>query len=152
MTRPLIDTTIAAQLLYNAPEEWTSIRRSVDFYDEGWLIWLDVDSKIRELTNGAKTLDDFCKRFHGAPSTPPMVKPYTFDDVVTTLNDVAPFDWRDFLQTRLNSTDGPRAAGRHRTGRLEIGVSNDAECLFAGLGISAPGDGTRLFDWPATGL
>ena len=105
MTRPLIDTTIAAQLLYNAPEEWTSIRRSVDFYDEGWMIWLDVDTKIRELTNGGKTLDDFCKRFHGAPSSAPMVKTYTFDDVVTTLNDVAPFDWRGFLQTRLNSTD-----------------------------------------------
>ena len=105
MTRPLIDTTIAAQLLYNAPEEWTSIRRSVDFYDEGWLVWLDVDTKIRELTNGAKSLDDFCKRFHGAPSTSPMVKTYTFDDVVATLNEVAPFDWRNFLLTRLNSTD-----------------------------------------------
>jgi len=105
MTRPLIDTTIAAQLLYNAPEEWTSIRRSVDFYDEGWLVWLDVDTKIRELTNGAKSLDDFCKRFHGAPSTAPMVKTYTFDDVVATLNEVAPFDWRNFLLTRLNSTD-----------------------------------------------
>ncbi len=105
MTRPLIDTTIAAQLLYNAPEEWTSIRRSVDFYDEGWLVWLDVDTKIRELTNSAKSLDDFCKRFHGAPSTSPMVKTYTFDDVVATLNEVAPFDWRNFLLTRLNSTD-----------------------------------------------
>jgi predicted metalloprotease with PDZ domain len=111
MTRPLIDTTIAAQLLYNAPEEWTSIRRSVDFYDEGWLIWLDADTKIRELTNGAKTLDDFCKRFHGAPSTPPMVKPYTFDDVVTTLNEVAPFEWRDFLQSRLNSTNANAPLG-----------------------------------------
>jgi predicted metalloprotease with PDZ domain len=117
MTRPLIDTTIAAQLLYNAPEEWTSIRRGVDFYDEGWLIWLDVDTKIRELTNGAKTLDDFCKRFHGAPSSAPMVKPYTFDDVVTTLNEVAPFDWRNFLQTRLNSTDaGAPLGGIERSG------------------------------------
>ena len=105
MTRPLIDTTVAAQLLYNAPEEWTSIRRSVDFYDEGWLIWLDVDTKIRELTNGAKSLDDFCKRFHGPPSTPPMIKTYMFDDVVATLNDVTPFDWRNFLQVRLYSTD-----------------------------------------------
>jgi predicted metalloprotease with PDZ domain len=111
MTRPLIDTTIAAQLLYNAPEEWTSIRRSVDFYDEGWLIWLDVDTKIRELSNGAKTLDDFCKRFHGAPSSAPMVRPYTFDDVLTTLNEVAPFDWRNFLQTRLNSTDAGAPLG-----------------------------------------
>jgi len=103
--RPLLDTTIAAQLLYSAPEEWDSLRRGVDFYDEGWLIWLDVDTKIRESSGGAKTLDDFCKRFHGAPSTEPMVKTYTFDDVVSTLNEVAPFDWRNFLLTRLNSTD-----------------------------------------------
>src|SRR5438067_1026244 len=103
--RPLIDTTIAAQLLYSAPEEWDSLRRGVDFYDEGWLIWLDTDTKIRELSGGAKTLDDFCKRFHGAPSTEPMVKTYTFDDVANTLNEVAPFDWRNFLLTRLNSTD-----------------------------------------------
>ena len=34
-----------------------------------------------------------------------MVKTYTFDDVVATLNEVAPFDWRNFLLTRLNSTD-----------------------------------------------
>src|SRR5882724_6618873 len=105
MWRPLIDTTIAAQLLYFAPDEWGSVRRGVDFYDEGWLIWLDVDTKIRELSGGAKTLDDFCKRFHGAPSTEPMVKTYTFDEVANTLNEVAPFDWRNFLTTRLNSTD-----------------------------------------------
>ena len=103
--RPLIDTTIAAQVLYGAPGEWTSLRRSVDFYDEGWLIWLDTDTKIRELSGGKRSLDDFCKRFHGAPSSPPMVKTYGFDDVVATLNDVAAFDWRNFLLTRLNSTD-----------------------------------------------
>lgn len=103
--RPLLDTTIAAQILYGAPGEWNSLRRSVDFYDEGWLIWLDTDTKIRELTGGTRSLDDFCKRFHGVPNSPPMVKTYVFDDVVTTLNDVAPFTWRDFLLTRLNSTD-----------------------------------------------
>src|SRR6267154_4707176 len=64
-----------------------------------------LDTKIRELTGGTRSLDDFCKRFHGAPSTPPLVKTYGFDDVVATLNDVAPFDWRNFLLTRLNSTD-----------------------------------------------
>lgn len=103
--RPLIDTTIAAQVLYGSPGEWNSLRRSVDFYDEGWLIWLDTDTKIRELTGGTRSLDDFCKRFHGAPSTPPMVKTYVFDDVVATLNALAPFDWRNFLLTRVNSTD-----------------------------------------------
>jgi predicted metalloprotease with PDZ domain len=103
--RPLIDTTVAAQLLYNAPAEWAAERRGVDFYDEGWMIWTDVDTLIRQQTNGQRTLDDFVKRFHGSPSTGPMVKPYTFDDVVSTLNEVAPYDWRTFLNQRLWSTD-----------------------------------------------
>jgi len=34
-----------------------------------------------------------------------MVKTYTFDDVADTLNEVAPFDWRNFLTARLSSTD-----------------------------------------------
>ena len=103
--RPLIDTTVAAQLLYNAPGEWSAERRGVDFYDEGELIWLDANTLIRQLTSGQRSLDDFVRRFHGAPSTGPLVKPYTFDDVVATLNDVAPYDWRTFLNQRLWSTD-----------------------------------------------
>ena len=33
-----------------------------------------------------------------------MVKTYTFDDVVSTLNAVQPFDWAKFLNDRLRST------------------------------------------------
>jgi predicted metalloprotease with PDZ domain len=106
--RPLIDTTVAAQLLYNAPGQWFSWRRGVDFYDEGELIWLEADTIIRQQTKGTKSLDDFCRRFHGAPSGPPMVKPYTFDDLVNAMNEVAPYDWRSFFTLRLNSLD-PRA-------------------------------------------
>jgi predicted metalloprotease with PDZ domain len=115
--RPLIDTTVAAQLLYNASAQWASYRRGVDFYDEGELIWLDADTLIRQQTNGRKSLDDFCKLFHGAPSTAPMVKTYTMDDVVNTLNQVAPYDWRGFLNARLLTTE-PRAplAGVRRGG------------------------------------
>jgi predicted metalloprotease with PDZ domain len=102
--RPLLDTAVAAQLLYNASGAWFSWRRGVDYYDEGELIWLEADTIIRQQTKGAKSLDDFCKRFHGAPSGPPMVKPYTFDDVVNTMNEVTPYDWRTFFMDRLNST------------------------------------------------
>jgi predicted metalloprotease with PDZ domain len=109
--RPLIDTTVAAQLLYNAPGEWESERRSVDFYDEGWLIWLDADTLIRQLTQGRRSLDDFCKRFHGGQTGAPEVRPYTFDDVVSTLNEVAPYDWRAFLNERLWSLDARAPLG-----------------------------------------
>ena len=99
--RPLVDTTVAAQLLYSAPPQWASYRRGVDFYEEGWLLWLDVDTKIRELTNGQKSLDDFCKAFHGGESGAPVVKPYTFDDVVSALNGIAANDWKAFFEQRV---------------------------------------------------
>jgi len=99
--RPLSDTTTAAQLLYFSPGQWTAYRRSTDFYDEGWLIWLDVDTQIRQLTNGQKSIEDFCHLFHGGESSAPMVKPYTVDDVVAALNQVAPHDWKGFLSARI---------------------------------------------------
>ena len=102
--RPLADTATAAQLLYAAPPAWASLRRGTDFYDEGWLIWLDVDTEIRQLTKGGRAIDDFCHRFHGGGSGSPAVSPYTLDDVVATLNQVAPFDWKTFLLARVNAT------------------------------------------------
>ena len=99
--RPLVDTTVAAQLLYFAPGQWASYRRATDFYDEGWLIWLDVDTQIRQLTNGQKSIDDFCHVFHGGESSAPMVRPYTLDDVAAALNQVAPHDWKGFLSARV---------------------------------------------------
>jgi predicted metalloprotease with PDZ domain len=101
--RNLQDTADAAALLYYTSKEWDSWRRGVDYYDEGELDWLWADSIIRQQTGGKKSMDDFCKLFHGAPSTPPMVKTYTFDDVVNTLNQVAPYDWRGFWNERLSS-------------------------------------------------
>ena len=106
--RNLQDTADAAALLYYTSKQWDSWRRNVDYYDEGELDWLWVDSIIRQRTGGKKSIDDFCKLFHGAPSTPPMVKTYIFDDVVNTLNQIAPYDWRGFWNDRLTS-HGPGA-------------------------------------------
>src|SRR5215813_5060190 len=106
--RPLQDTADAAQLLYGAAPEFETWRRGVDFYPEGFLIWLDVDTQIRQLSNGHKSLNDFSRAFHGGQSTPPKVVTYTFDNVVSALNDVAPYDWKKFLRDRLD-TYGPGA-------------------------------------------
>jgi predicted metalloprotease with PDZ domain len=99
--RPLVDTTVAAQVLYGSPAQAQSARRSTDFYDEGWLIWLDADTLIRQQTDGRKSLDDFCRLFHGGQTGPPTVKTYTLDDVVNTLNQVTPYDWRGFITSRV---------------------------------------------------
>jgi predicted metalloprotease with PDZ domain len=104
----LQDTADAAPELYFSPQAWHSWRRSTDFYDEDTLNWLWVDVIIRQQSKGKKTIDDFCKLFHGAPSTGPILKTYTFDDVVTALSQIVPYDWRGFWTERLTS-HGPGA-------------------------------------------
>lgn len=108
MWRPLADTAVAAQLLYQARPDWMSWRRGVDFYPESELLWLEADTIIRRETKGKRSLDDFCRLFHGGPSGPPQVVPYTFEDVMAALRQVAPYDWKGFWTTRLNTTE-PRA-------------------------------------------
>ena len=106
--RNLQDTADAALQLYFSPEAWHSIRRGTDFYAEDTLNWLWADIIIRQQSKGAKTLDDFCKLFHGAPSSGPMLKTYTFEDVVAALNRIIPYDWRGFWTERLTN-HGPGA-------------------------------------------
>jgi predicted metalloprotease with PDZ domain len=103
--RPLEDTAVSVQLLRMMGPEWQSWRRSLDYYPEGELIWLEVDARIRQLTNGKRSLNDFCRIFHGGQSGPPMVLPYTFDDLVKTLNEVAPFDWPSLLRERVKTIE-----------------------------------------------
>ncbi|MEY2395811.1 MAG: hypothetical protein QOF94_2156 [Acidobacteriaceae bacterium] len=106
--RNLQDTADAAPQLYFSPEAWHSWRRGTDFYNEDTLTWLWVDVIIRQQSKNKKTIDDFCHLFHGAPSSSPMVKPYTFDDVVDALNQVVAYDWRGFWTERLTN-HGPGA-------------------------------------------
>src|SRR6202046_3271636 len=102
--RPLQDTADAAPFLYNATEDWSNWRRGTDFYEEGQLLWLDVDATLRALTKDKKSMNDFCLIFHGGPGGTPALKPYTFEDVVATLNGLAPYDWTGFLRSHLDGT------------------------------------------------
>ncbi len=109
--RPLEDTAVAAQLLYSAGDDYANLRRGVDYYPEGTLIWLDADVTIRRLSKGAKSLDDFCRAFHGGGYGTVETKPYKFEDVVAALNAVQPYDWAAFLNQRLHSTDAHAPLG-----------------------------------------
>ena len=106
--RNLEDTAISAQILYGGRPENASWRRSVDYYDESTLIWLEADTIIRQETKGKKSLDDFCRRFHGGEGGAPKLIPYTLDDVVTAMNETAPYDWKKFFLDRV-LTHGPGA-------------------------------------------
>jgi predicted metalloprotease with PDZ domain len=106
--RNLQDTADGVPSMQGAPHQWESWRRTVDYYEEDVLNWLWVDTIIRQQSHGQKSMDDFCRLFHGGQSGPPEVKTYTFDDVVNALNQVAPYDWRGFWTERLTN-HGPHA-------------------------------------------
>jgi len=102
--RDLEDTAVSSSILRGTSREWSNWRRGQDYYREGELIWLDVDTTIRKLTHGQKSLNDFCALFLGkGGNTPPEVVPYDFDELVATLNQVVPNDWAAFLRERLTS-------------------------------------------------
>jgi predicted metalloprotease with PDZ domain len=84
-----------------APETWVSWQRSYDYYPESDLIWLDADTKIRELSGGKKSLDDFAKLFFGINNGSYVTVGYTLDDLVKVLNTVQPYDWAGFFRTRV---------------------------------------------------
>jgi predicted metalloprotease with PDZ domain len=102
--RSLQDTADAAPLTYYGSEGWVNWLRDTDFYPEGQLLWLDVDTQIRELSGGKRSLDDFAHAFYGMDNGSYVTKTYTFEDVVGTLNQVQPYDWAKFLRDRLDYT------------------------------------------------
>ena len=80
-----------------------SWQRGVDYYNEGVLLWLDVDTKLRELTDNRRSLDDFARAFFGIKDKSYEVVTYTFDDIAAGLNAVSPHNWKAFLRERLDS-------------------------------------------------
>ncbi len=116
--RPTEDTAVAASILRGGDRSWANWRRGQDYYFEGEMLWLDADTLIRKLTDDKKSLDDFEKIFLGkGGNTGPLIVPYKFDELVTDLNEVVPYDWAKFLHERIDDIN-PHvdAAGIERGG------------------------------------
>ncbi|HET6940856.1 MAG TPA: peptidase M61, partial [Sphingomicrobium sp.] len=99
--RPLVDTTNDPIVANRAPQAWRSWQRSEDYYSEGLLIWTDVDRIIRTQSLGRKSIDDFARAFFGMRNHDYGELTYTFEDVVQTLNAVQPYDWDNYLRTKV---------------------------------------------------
>lgn len=115
--RPLADTTNDPIITARAPKGWVSQQRSEDYYNEGLLIWLEVDALLREKTNGRRGIDDFARAFFGVNDGDWGVLPYTTETITTILNDLAPHDWAGFFSERLSQTGtGAPLAGFAKSG------------------------------------
>jgi len=171
--RATADTAVGISGLQGG-SAWANWRRSSDYYQEGDLVWLDVDTTIRKLTNDRKNLHDFLTIFlasHG--STPPQIVPYDFNELVRDLNQVVPHDWAEFLRERVYQiqphanfegieqggykvvyTDKPSAYekislfGRASTSAINvwysIGISIGSDGVISDVRVGGPADKARL--------
>jgi predicted metalloprotease with PDZ domain len=104
--RPLVDTALDPIVGARRPKSFSSWTRGEDYYSEGLLIWLDVDSIIRERTGGRRSIDDFARAFFGVNPGDQGTLTYGIEDIVRTLNGIAPYDWATYLRQRVEET-GP---------------------------------------------
>jgi len=161
--RNVQDTTNDPTIAQRRPLSYRNYQMSEDYYSAGQMIWLDVDTRIRELTKNRKSLDDFAKAFYGIDDGSYKVAPYTFDDVVKTLNGVVAYDWAPYLRERLDGHKGP-IDGIARSGWKLVYNDKPSEAVKAaemrrksvdltysvGLSLSAKGEiGDVLWDSPA---
>jgi predicted metalloprotease with PDZ domain len=102
--RPLSDTTRDPIIAARAPLPWPSWQRSEDYYTEGALVWLDVDTRLRELSGDTRSLDDFARAFFGHDDRVWVTSTYSHQDVVAALDGIAPFDWGAFFDEKLHRT------------------------------------------------
>lgn len=155
--RPLVDTTNDPIISARRPKGWVSWQRSEDYYNEGLLVWMDVDSILREQSHGTRSIDDFARSFFGYKDGDFGEVTYTLDDVIAELNRIVPYDWKSFLDARLNAvteraplngftrngyklvyTDVPNKSGRSAPGMADLTYS---------LGLTAGPRGIMGVTW-----
>ena len=157
--RPMGDTTNDPVITPRAPKGWVSWQRSEDYYNEGLLIWMEVDSILREQSKGTKSIDDFARAFFQGRDGDYGEVTYNFDDVVRTLNGIQPYDWRTLLDQRVNGvSERAPLAGFERNGYKLVYTEEPNKATpktsvdlaySLGLTLGAKGIGSVAWDSPA---
>ncbi len=114
--RSIEDTTNDPTAAHRSALPYRSWQMSEEYYSAGQMVWLAVDAKLRELTHGRKSLDDFAQAFFGVDNGSHVTHTYTFDDVVAALDGVAGYDWADFLKARIDTRRPPLLQGLEAAG------------------------------------
>lgn len=109
--RSVEDTTLDPIIAARRPRSFPGATRTEDYYNEGSLVWLDVDMTLRALTRGRSGLDDFARIFFAGREGDRGVSTYSFADVVEVLNALVPHDWAGFLSGRINEPGQPAPLG-----------------------------------------
>jgi len=125
--RTLEDTTNDATAARRSSLPYRSWQMSEDYYSGGQMMWLEVDGKLRALTRGKKSLDDFARAFFGVDNGSYVTKTYTFDDVVAALDGVAKYDWASFLHAHVDTVNPSLQDGLAATGWKLVYTDKESE-------------------------
>lgn len=138
--RNLQDTTNDPTIASSAETTWQDWQRSHDYYlESALLIWLDADTLIRQATGGARSLDDFARRFFAGGDSRLGTSTYEFKDVVFELNAIHPHDWPAFLRERLDRTAAQvKLDGLERSGWQVVFADKRSEMDLAALHPKKP--------------
>ncbi|MEW5796964.1 MAG: hypothetical protein AB1772_11465 [Candidatus Zixiibacteriota bacterium] len=98
--RSLRDVAVSTPTFWHNSRSWALLRRGADYYEEGAMLWLEIDCRLRELTNGEASLDTYCRSFLGPGSR----NAASFDrkEIVSTLNALAAFSWDSLITNRID--------------------------------------------------
>lgn len=99
--KTLADSTLDVLYMPGHAVTWRDWQRREDYYPEGVLLWLDVDARLRELSQNKVSMDQFAQRFFATHGSVESISTYSFQDVCDTLNTIAPADWKSFLNQHL---------------------------------------------------
>lgn len=149
--RPMSDTTRDPIIAARSPLPWASWQRSEDYYSEGALVWLNVDTPLRGLSDNERSPDEFARLFFGSRAGDWETSTYDFDEVVIALEHLVPFDWRDFFIGKLEGKqEGAPLAGIERGGYC-LCLSRHAEQLLGQCRESRRQFQFDLLAWPDCG-
>jgi predicted metalloprotease with PDZ domain len=127
--RSIADTTNDPIItLHTGVSEWPSWSRGFDYYPAAAMVWLEADQIIRQRSKGARSLDDFAKRFFGVRDGDWGELTYTLQDVIADMNAVEPYDWAGFFNDRIYTA---------RVGGLDAGVKLGGYKLAFGPTLNA---------------
>jgi predicted metalloprotease with PDZ domain len=128
--RDLLDTTNDPTISLRRPKGWLSYQRSEDYYNEGLLVWMEVDSILRKQSGGTKSIGDFARTFFGLTDGDYGEVTYTLDDVVATLNSIQPYDWKALLTKRLTETGAPAPISGFAANGYKLVYSEEPTATF----------------------
>jgi predicted metalloprotease with PDZ domain len=145
--RSLRDTCRSDWQLRGHSQHHGDMRRGQDFYTEGALFWLAVDRRIRALSAGRRSLDDFCRAAFGPHGD---TRPgFSEEQIISALAAVAPSDWRTMIShwiDGLGDLDVPAIldGSGWRFDRVALAAGSDKELEHAAPGVIFEAAGLAL--------